>query len=363
MIGEDSVTLNLDLDHPERFRALDSDNLLGWINTLATHLEDAYRMGLTLPMPAVRQYRGIVLTGVGGSIQGADLFSAYAAPLCPLPIVLHRDYDLPHWAGGEDVLVVALSLGGNAEETLASVEAAHQRGCPVLAAGRGGKLMELAEQHGDPFWQINFAGPPRASVGWFFGYLLALFFRLGLIPDPAQELMAAVETMQAQQAKIGAEVPTRQNSAKRLAGQVVARWVSIFGSGMMAAVARRWKAQVNELAKAWAQADALPDADYNAVEGVNHPEELIPRAYAVFLNSGSDHPRNQLRTQLTQQSMLMEGIPTDVITARGATRMEQLWTAVQYGDYFSYYLAMIYGADPNPVERIHSIQDEMADQA
>jgi hypothetical protein len=61
--------------------------------------------------------------------------------------------------------------------------------------------------------------------------------------------------------------------------------------------------------------------------------------------------------------MLMEGIPTEVITARGATLMEQLWTAVQYGDYFAYYLAMIYGADPNPVERIRGIQDEMAGQA
>ena len=357
------MTLNLDLDHLERFRELDSDNLLGWIDSLAAQLEEAYRIGLTLPLPANRQYRGVVLTGVGGSIQAADLFSAYAAPFCPLPVALHRDYDLPKWASGEEVLVVALSLGGNAEETLAAVEAAHQRGCEVLAAGRGGKLIELAEQNDDPFWKVNFAGPPRASVGWFFGYLLALFFRLGLIPDPAQELMAAVETLQAQQAKIGADVPTRQNSAKRLAGQVVARWVSIFGSGMMAAVARRWKAQVNELAKAWAQAETLPDADYNAVEGVTHPEELIPRAYAVFLHSGSDHARNQLRTQLTQQSMLLEGIPTDIITARGATRMEQMWTAVQYGDYFAYYLAMIYGSDPNPVDRIHGIQDEMSGRA
>lgn len=354
------MTLNLDLDHPERFRELDSDSLLVWIDGLAAQLEEAYRIGLTLQLPFSRQYRGIVLTGVGGSIQAADLFCAYAAPLCPLPVVLHRDYGLPKWASGEDVLVVALSLGGNAEETLAAVEAAHQRGCAVLAMGRAGKLKELAEQHGYPFWQVNFAGPPRASVGWFFGYLLALFFRLALIPDPAQELMSAVETMQAQQVKIGADVPTRQNSAKRLAGQVVTRWVSILGSGMMAAVARRWKAQVNELAKAWAQAESLPDADYNAVEGVNHPEELIPRAYAIFLHSAGDHPRNQLRTQLTQQSLLLEGIPTDTITAFGATRMEQLWTAVQYGDYFAYYLAMIYGSDPNPVDRIHAIQDEMA---
>ena len=47
-----------------------------------------------------------------------------------------------------------------------------------------------------------------------------------------------------------------------------------------------------------------------------------PGQLKIFLHSGSDHARNQLRTQLTQQSMLLEGIPTDIITARGATRMD-----------------------------------------
>ncbi len=353
------MTIHLDLDHPEFFRDLDSANLLGWVDGLATQLEEAYRAGLNMFLPDHQNLASIVLTGVGGSIQAADLFSAYVSPLCPIPVHVHRDYELPAWVNGSSVLVVAMSLTGNAEETLSAVEAARRNGCPVMSIGRGGKLLDKARSAGSLFWQVDFAGPPRTAVGLYFGLLLALFYRLGLIPDPAQELMAAVETMQAQIAKIGVEVPTRQNSAKRLAGQVVGRWVSIFGSGMMAAVARRWKAQLGELAKAWAQAEALPDADYNMVEGVVNPEELIPRAYAIFLDSASDHPRNQLRTQLTQQSLLLEGIPTDIIRAHGATRMEQLWTAVQYGDYFAYYLSMIYGSDPNTIARIHAIQEEM----
>ena len=93
---------------------------------------------------------------------------------------------------------------------------------------------------------------------------------------------------------------------------------------------------------------------------MNHPQDLIPKAYAIFLQSATDHPRNQLRTQFTQQTLMLEGIPTDIIRAKGASRLEQLWTAVHYGDYFAYYLAMIYGADPNLVDHIHSIQDEMA---
>lgn len=354
------MDIHMDLDHPEVFRELDSENMLGWIDGLPGQLEEAYRTGLYMPLPDSTNFRAVILTGVGGSVMGADLFEAYAASVCPLPVFVHRDYELPTWAKGGDVLVVALSLSGNAEETISAIKAAHCNGCSVVAIGRGGRLMELAHEHKDTTWQFDFAGPPRAAVGWYFGLLLALFFRLNLIPDPARELMATVETMQAQHGQINVDVPTRQNSAKRLAGQVVGRWVTIFGSGIMAAVARRWKGQVGELAKAWAQAEPLPDADYHTVEGVNHPQELIPKSYAIFLHSVADHPRNQLRTQFTQQTLMLEGIPTDIIRTKGASRLEQLWTAVQYGDYFAYYLAMIYGADPNLVDHIHSIQDEMA---
>ncbi|TLN14561.1 hypothetical protein FDZ74_09080 [bacterium] len=273
---------------------------------------------------------------------------------------MHRDYGLPAWAKGPGVLVVAMSLGGNAEETLAAVEAAHQNGCPVVVLSSGGRLVELAEEEGDSIWRIEFGGPPRAGAGWFFGMLLALFYRLGLIPDPAAELMGTIEAMQAQQAQISAEVPTRQNSAKRLAGQVVNRWVSVFGSGALAVVARRWKGQLGELAKAWAQFESLPEADYNTIEGVTNPPDLVGKAYAIFLHGANDHPRNQIRTRLTQQMMMLEGIPTDIISARGTGCMEQIWTALHYGDYFAYYLAMIYGVDPTPVDRIRGIQEELA---
>ncbi len=354
------MSIQLDLDHPALFHELDAGNMLAWIDGLPGQLEESYRAGLTLPLLANLDVQAVILTGVGGSIIAADLFATYAAPLGKVPVFVHRDYGLPAWARGSGVLVVAMSLGGNAEETLAAVEAAHQNGCRVVVLSRGGRLVELAEKEGDSIWPIDFAGPPRAAAGWFFGLLLALFYRLGSIPDPAADLMGTIEAMQAQQAQISAEVPTRQNSAKRLAGQVVNRWVTVFGSGAMAAVARRWKGQLGELAKAWGQFETLPEADYNTIEGVTNPPDLVVKAYAIFLHGANDHPRNQLRTRLTQQTMMLEGIPTDIISARGKGCMEQIWTAVHYGDYFAYYLAMIYGVDPTPVDHIHGIQEEMA---
>lgn len=355
------MSIQLDLDHPALFREVDRGNLLAWIDGMPAQLESAYRAGLTFSLPEKKPYHAVVLSGVGDSILAGDLFAAYAAAVCSVPVFIQRDYDLPAWANDEQVLVVGLALDGDAEETLSALEAARARGCRAAVFTRGRPLADLAEKTNIPLWRIDYDGPARCSVGWFFGMLLALFFRLGLIPDPARDLMATIEAMQAQQAQISAEAPTRQNSAKRLAGQVVDRWVSVLGSGPLAVVARRWKNQIAETAKAWAQWDVLPEADYNTVEGVNNPADLVPHAYAIFLHGAGDHPRNQLRTQLTQRALMLEGIPTDIISARGASVLEQIWTALHYGDYFSYYLAMIYQVDPGPLDRIQNIQADMAE--
>ena len=56
---------------------------------------------------------------------------------------------------------------------------------------------------------------------------------------------------------------------------------------------------------------------------------------------------------------MLEGIGTDTIEASGDTPLEQLWTAVHLGDYVAYYLAMIYGADPTPVEAIEGFKKEL----
>src|SRR5690606_37832154 len=115
-------------------------------------------------------------------------------------------------------------------------------------------------------------GQPRTAVGYSFGLLLALVARLGLLPDPAAELAGAVAAMQAQQAAFLPEVPDTQNPAKRMGGQLIGRWVTMYGAGLMAPVARRWKAQINENSKAAASFEVIPETNHNALQGLMQPE-------------------------------------------------------------------------------------------
>jgi glucose/mannose-6-phosphate isomerase len=209
-------------------------------------------------------------------------------------------------------------------------------------------------------WTFEHRGQPRAAVGFSFGLLLSALKRLNLIPDPSSELKEAVAAMRRQQADIRPEVPVVNNLAKRLAGQLMDRWVAVFGAGILAPVARRWKGQVSELAKAWAQFEALPEADHNTLAGSLFPQALLPRTLALFLRSASDHPRNALRIEITKRVLMLEGIGTDFVDAQGTTPLENLWTALHLGDYVAYYLAMCYEVDPTPIDALLSLKQELA---
>jgi glucose/mannose-6-phosphate isomerase len=347
------------LDDYERFAELDPENMLAQIDGLPRQLLGARELGLSQKIPAWTGIRQVLVAGMGGSAIGADLASAYVAPFCKAPIVVHRDYDLPAWARGAETLVIASSHSGNTEETLSAFDAALENGCRCLAISTGGKLAQQAASAGVPVWRFEHQGQPRAAVGFSFGLLLAALIQLNFLPDPVDDFKSTVQAMQAQQENLRADRPTTQNPAKRLAGQLMGRWVTVIGSGILAPVARRWKGQISEIAKAWAQFEFLPEADHNTLAGISNPEDLFARATTLFLRAPSDHKRNLLRSELTRKSFMLEGLGTDFIDARGETPLAHLWTCLHFGDYVAYYLAMSYGVDPTPVESIENFKREM----
>jgi glucose/mannose-6-phosphate isomerase len=300
---------------------------------------------------------------MGGSAIGADLVAAAVIDSCPAPVVVHRDYGLPGFANGPETLVVCSSHSGDTEETLSSFEAALENGCRVMAVSTGGKLSEQARAAGIPVWQFEHTGQPRAAVGFSFGLLLGALCRLGLAPDASDEITRAVQSMKSQQTSLTAGSPVPKNPAKRLAGQLMGRWVTVFGAGVLAPVARRWKGQINEIAKAVANFEFIPEADHNTLAGVLHPAEVIPpHVMTLFLRAPSDHPRNRLRLDLTRKAYMLEGMNVDAYTAKGDSRIAHIWTALHFGDYMAYYLAIAYGVDPTPVVALQSLKAALKEE-
>jgi glucose/mannose-6-phosphate isomerase len=352
----------MNLDDLDRFKQLDTLNMLGEIDNLPDQLGYAYQLGMKQDLPQWKDLQQVLIAGMGGSAIGADLLTVYCASLSPIPVTVHRDYGLPLFARGVDTLVICSSHSGNTEETLDAFEAARKADCRLIVVSTGGELAKRAKEDNIPVWTFDHAGQPRAAVGFSFGLLLAMFQRLGFIPDQKDSLEEALASMKRSQQHLRSNIPAVKNPAKRYAGQLMGRWVTIMGSGLLTAVARRWKTQINEIAKAGANFEFLPEADHNTLAGTMNPEEVLnPHTMTLFLRAPSDHPRNRLRSDLTRKAFMLEGMNTDYIDARGDTTLAHMWTLILFGDYMAYYLAMGYGVDPTPIKALVDFKQAMAE--
>jgi len=349
----------MNLDDLERLQAIDKDRMLAKIDDLPDQVGHAWEKAGTLPLPDSSGLQHIIFAGMGGSAIGADLACVYARRHASASLTVWREYGIPAWAAARSALVVVSSHSGNTEEALTAFDAAQRAGARRVTFTSGGDLQMRAASHGDPVWPIDHAGPPRAAVGTSFAYTLRLLARLGQIPDPSGEVASAVAAMRAQRERLGAASPVVRNPAKRMAGQLMDRWPIFFGAGLLAPVARRWRTQVNELAKAPAQFEELPEADHNVVAGTVGPEKLIGRTMAVFLRARLDEEGLTRRVEATRHALMVEGYNTDLIDGEGDTALAQQWTCLHYGDYAAYYLAIAYGIDPTPIPAIENLKEEL----
>jgi glucose/mannose-6-phosphate isomerase len=270
--------------------------------------------------------------------------------MLPIPWFIHRGFHLPAWAKGKETLVFLHPIPGDGREVDDLLEQAISRGCQVVCLSVKGAAKLV------PYWEP----PVDATVGWYFARLYATLERAGFLPPLMGDLEETMQAMQRSLAAIQPQVLVVRNPAKRLAGQFFDRRVILFAAGFLAPVARLWKMCINTFARAGADFEMIPEADYNSLTGLDRPEAGVKDLMAVFLRASTLHPKNLQALDLTRQFCLQMGINTDFVEARGESRLAQLWTSVIFADMTAYYLAMAYGLNPAQDDLLEGFQAEMA---
>jgi len=169
-----------------------------------------------------------------------------------------------------------------------------------------------------------------------------------------------IEVLHEEVVRLGPPEAQEKNEAKQIATWFHNHIPVIYGAGITAEVARRWKTQINENAKAWAFYETLPEANHNAVNGYLLPEEIADEISVVFLQSSFLHPRTQIRIRITGELLNKAGVPHHIVEGRGKSALSQMMSLVLFGDYVSVYLAMLYGIDPTPVTVISYLKEQLA---
>jgi glucose/mannose-6-phosphate isomerase len=352
---EEAITL----DDPDALKRIDPEDMLGRAAELPRQLAQARRVVQALELPdALGDVDVVLVLAMGGSAIGADLVAAAAGPRLRVPLVVHRDYGLPAWAG-ERTLVIASSHSGETVETLSGFRAARQRGLAPVVVSTGGRLAAEAEQAGLPVARYQAGGQPRAAVGYGVGIVHELLGRLGLIEEP-DGLGPAIAALEALHERCGPSVPTTDNPAKQLAWAMFGRIPIVYGHGPMAAVARRWKTQLNENAKAWAAFEPMPEANHNAIEGSLNPRELSDGLYVVQLRDPDEPEEVAARYRVVEELLGERATNRSEVRAEGPSTLARVLWTVSYGDLVSVYLAILYQTDPTPVTLLSMLKERLA---
>ena len=331
----------------ERLRQLDAERQLDAVLATPDHLRDAlWRIESARLEPA--QSAGVMVCGMGGSAIGGDLAAAALGERCTVPLLTIRGYELPPWATPEWT-VLCSSYSGQTEETLACMEAAKALGARRIVATTGGQLAEVARADGVPVIGLPAALPaPRAAVGYMFA-IAAEAAALAGAPRIHTEIDAAASRLEASRDGL---LEQAEQIAARLDGTVPV----VYGADLTSPVARRWKSEINENAKAPAFWSELPEADHNELAGWTEAEGMVS---AVFLQDPDQHPREQRRIELTAEAVSSAAAGVERVAVEGETRSERLLGMVMLGDLVSLLLAAHRDLDPTPIEAIELLKKRM----
>jgi len=97
------------------------------------------------------------------------------------------------------------------------------------------------------------------------------------------------------------------------------------------------------------------------VVGYQFPPELASKIVVVLLQSADLFKRIRLRYQVTGRLLEQAKVSYQIVEGEGTSLLSQVMSLVLFGDYVSYYLAMLYRIDPSPVKAIDYLKGQLKD--
>ena len=350
------------LDSRAREARLDPDGMRAKIEGFPEQL----RAGGGIAAEAVRRIeprrpRAFVLIGMGGSAIAGDLLRILADREGSVPVHVVRHYEPPAWITPEDFLLFS-SYSGETEETLSAYRALSRLGCRAAVIASGGSLADRARSMGLPVALLPAGFPPRAALGYSFSTLAHVAHHLGVLADAGPRLAAAADAIERKAAtSFSPDVLESRNPAKRIAIRLSGRPVMLVANHRTAEpVAWRWKGQLNENSKHLAWVSVLPEMNHNEVDGLVNPRGVIGRIAAVLLRDSADHPRIARRFDWLAAYLRKRDIHVETVMLEGGDPMARILGGVLLGDFVSYYLALLNGADPSALPGVTALKRALA---
>jgi glucose/mannose-6-phosphate isomerase len=309
-----------------------------------------------------KDFKKIVFCGLGGSAIGADLVRSYLYFEIKIPILVLREYELPAYVDSSTLVFIS-SYSGNTEETLSAYKQAKERGCSIITISSGGTLKKYTQEDKVLFIQIPENLPPRCALGYLSIIPLCLIAKISVVSDVGLYVNQMVGVLEELKNKsINPRIGAKDNIAKYAASKLFNKLAVIYASSIhFDVVATRLRGQLNENSKTLASSHVFPEMNHNEIVGWQNPKKLFKDFVVMMLRDKDMHPRVAKRMDITQEIFKKEGIEVIDIWSRGEGLLSRIFSLIYIGDFISYYLALLYGIDPTPVDRVTYLKNKLAE--
>ena len=343
-------------------KKLDKSNMLDLLLDFPQQCRNAAAIAANARMDfQKRDFNKIVFSGLGGSAIGGDVVRSYLYFEAKIPILVLREYQLSGYVDSL-TLVFAASYSGNTEETLSAYQEAKEKGATIIAVSSGGKLKESAQKDGFTFVEIPKGLPPRCALGYLSILPLCLLSRLGLAKDVGPYVNKMAQVLEdLKNNNLNPRIGQKDNIAKYIAAKIVNKIPVIYAPSVHFDVcATRFRGQIAENSKALASSHVFPEMNHNEIVGWQNTKKLFKNLIVIMLRDKDAHPRVNKRMDITKDILKKEGISVLEIHSRGEDLLSRMFSLIYIGDFISYYLAILYGIDPAPVDRVTYLKNELA---
>ncbi len=338
---------------------IDPQDMFGAIYHFPDQIKEALVTGKKIELKNdFSKIRNIVLTGMGGSAIGGDVIKAIISDELKIPFYVNRNYDLPNWID-EETLVICSSYSGNTEEALGSYKDAVKKGAQICGISTGGKLSEQLAENDYDLIKIPGGLQPRAALAYSFVPILYLLNKIGFVSEKIiSELNETVSVLESKRESYS--VGESDNPIFKMAKEIYGMIPIIYGvTDTTGVVALRWKGQLCENSKMLAYHNELPELNHNEIIGWGNNPDLLSELSVIWLRDKNDNPRIKARQDITKEILNDMGIMQHEVRAEGNTKTERLLDLINFGDWLSYWCAILHDTDPSPVKNIDRLKQAL----
>jgi glucose/mannose-6-phosphate isomerase len=295
----------------------------------------------------------VVLCGMGGSAASCDVVREW---LDDVDVVVVKDYHLPKWAGGRD-LVIAVTYSGDTEETLSCYSEALKRGMPLVTISSGGTIEVSSRKRGVPHNKVSSGLAPRAAFPLLFYTLVGVFRKMDIVCSGRfEEAKSSAKMLDFYSRRIFPEVPLKENISKQVTSFIYQEIPKVYGSERIRCAVERFRRMISENGKWHAMSDVLPELCHNEIVSYVIGN---PRLRIILMRTKSDPLEISKRFDIVKEIFLKSQHKVMELMPEGSSLLDFIISYFYFLDVATVYLAIKNRQEPAKTENIDYLKERL----